>query len=238
MENINNTNAVDTNEIDLLELVMVVWRKAWVPVLSAICCAVLIFGFCEFVMAPEYTSETKLYVANSDSNSDSKSYSDVQVASRLANSYKQIFTSTTVCQNVAEKFDDRYTPGQIYDMITITTNSDSEIINLNVTCKSGKDAQAIARHVFEFGRQEIMRVIRAGWVAYIDEPSLPVEKSGPASVRNAFLAGVAGAAIACVVIITQHMLSNRVKSKKDLTDTFGDVPIIGVIPFVKTSSGK
>lgn len=238
MENINNTNAVDTNEIDLLELVMVVWKKVWIPILSAICCAVLMFGYCEFVMAPEYTSNTKLYVANSDSNSDSKSYSDVQVASRLANSYKEIFTSTTVCQNVAGKFDGRYTPSQIKSMISISTNSDSEIISLNVTCKSGKDAQAIAQHVFEYGRQEIMRVIRAGWVAYIDEPSLPTAKSGPASSRNAFLAGAAGVAVACAIIIAQHLLSNKVKSKKDLTDSFGDIPIIGVIPFIKTSGSK
>ena len=238
MENINNVNAVDTKEIDLLELVMVVWKKVWIPILVAICCVVLMFGFCEFVMAPEYTSETKLYVANSDTNSDSKSYSDVQVASRLANSYKEIFTSTTVCESVAEKMGGRYTSEQIKGMINISTNSDSEIISLNVTCKSGKDAQAIAQYVFEYGRQEIMRVIRAGWVAYIDEPSLPTTKSGPASTRNAFLAGFAGAAVACAVIIAQHMLSNKIKSKKDLTDTFGDIPIIGVIPFIKTSGSK
>ena len=70
MENINNVNAVDTKEIDLLELVMVVWKKVWIPILVAICCVVLMFGFCEFIMAPEYTSETKLYVATMLSKTD------------------------------------------------------------------------------------------------------------------------------------------------------------------------
>ena len=54
----------------------------------------------------------------------------------------------------------------------------------------------------------------------------------------AFLAGAAGVAVACAIIIAQHLLSNKVKSKKDLTDSFGDIPIIGVIPFIKTSGSK
>ena len=78
-----------------------------------------------------------------------------------------------------------------------------------------------------------MRVIRAGWVEYIDEPSLPEAKSGPASKRDALFAGVAAAAVACGIIIAMHLISNKIKSKKDLSDTFSDIPVIGVIPVIK-----
>ena len=231
VDNINNVNPAENEGIDLVELAKVVLKKIWIPIIAAVAAAVLVFGYSEFILPAEYTSRTKIYVANA--SSDEMSYSDVQLASRLANSYKEIFKSTTVCQNVADQLEGAYTAKQINSMVNVTTSSDSEIISLSVTCNNAKDAQIIASYVFQYGRQEIMRVIRAGWVEYIDEPSLPEAKSGPASKRDALFAGVAAAAVACGIIIVMHLLSNKIKSKKDLSDTFSDIPVIGVIPVIK-----
>lgn len=237
MDSVNNIPNGEVT-IDLLEIARLLLRKIWIPIIAAVACGAITFGYCEFVVPAKYTSETKLYVANSDSGSDEKSYSDVQVASRLANSYKVIFKSDTVCSSVSKQLGGKYSPKEINSMITVTTSTDSEIINLSVTTTSAKDAQIIAGYVFQYGRQEIMRIIRAGWVEYIDEPSLPTSKSSPSVKRNSALAALVGALVACGIIVAVELLSNKVKSKKDLTDAFKDVPIIGVIPVIRKADPK
>ena len=50
--------------IDVFQLLKILWKKKIVILLTAFVAAVLSFGVSSFVLTPEYTSTTRIYVVN------------------------------------------------------------------------------------------------------------------------------------------------------------------------------
>ena len=50
--------------IDVVQLFKVLWKKKISIILTAIVAAVLAFGVSSFVLKPEYSSTTRIYVVN------------------------------------------------------------------------------------------------------------------------------------------------------------------------------
>ena len=55
----------DAMEVDLSRLLKAVWARAWVVVLSAVLCAVLVLGGTILFVTPTYESSVMFYVNNS-----------------------------------------------------------------------------------------------------------------------------------------------------------------------------
>lgn len=51
-------------EIDVLQLVKVLWKRKWIIVLAALVAGVVSFAYSSFVIKPQYTSTTRIYVVN------------------------------------------------------------------------------------------------------------------------------------------------------------------------------
>ena len=61
----NLQNKQETQEIDLLKLLKVLWSKIWIIVAAAFVCGVLFFVYTFFFITPLYKSSALLYVNNS-----------------------------------------------------------------------------------------------------------------------------------------------------------------------------
>mgnify|MGYP002508932290 CR=1 FL=1 len=58
----------DMIEIDLLKLVLILWRKAWAIVLAMIVMGGIAFGITYNFIEPTYQSSVKVYVNNTNQN--------------------------------------------------------------------------------------------------------------------------------------------------------------------------
>ena len=56
----------DMIEIDLLKLVLILWRKAWAIVLAAIVMGGVAFGITYNFITPKYQASVKVYVNNTN----------------------------------------------------------------------------------------------------------------------------------------------------------------------------
>lgn len=222
------------SSIDLTAIFRLLMKKLWLLLLIGVIAGVIGFGVSAFLLTPQYQSVATLYVASSQSDANAgKTTSDIALAIRLANSYKEIFVSRTVLQQVEADFNGKYTTQQLSSMVSVQSSDESEILTLQVTCADPSDAQSIAEKVFDYGTDEIMRVIRAGWVEYIDEPSLPERPVSPNVIRNTLLAFIVGFVLCAGVLIVRDLIDDKLKGQEDLADAFPNVPIVGLIPKMK-----
>ncbi len=222
------------SSIDLTAIFRLLLKKLWLLLLIGVITGVIGFGVSAFLLTPQYQSVATLYVASSQSDANAgKTTSDIALAIRLANSYKEIFVSRTVLQQVEADFNGKYTTQQLSSMVSVQSSDESEILTLQVTCADPSDAQSIAEKVFDYGTDEIMRVIRAGWVEYIDEPSLPERPVSPNVIRNTLLAFIVGFVLCAGVLIVRDLIDDKLKGQEDLADAFPNVPIVGLIPKMK-----
>jgi capsular polysaccharide biosynthesis protein len=86
----------DMIEIDLLKLVLILWRKAWAIVLAAIVMGGIAFGFTYNFIEPTYQANIKVYVNNtSQTNTGVVSQSELTVAKQLVQTYIVTLKSRT-----------------------------------------------------------------------------------------------------------------------------------------------
>ena len=83
--------------IDVVQLFKVLWKKKIAIILTAIVAAVIAFGVSSFVLTPEYSSTTRIYVVNrNQSENAGLTNQDLQAGTYLVKDYKEIILSQDV----------------------------------------------------------------------------------------------------------------------------------------------
>ena len=97
----------DYLEIDPIQLVKALLRRAWIIVLAMIVFGGGMFWYTKFIVPERYTAKAMLYVNNSSislgSTSLSISSTDINAAKSLVDSYIVILTSRSVLNEVIEQ---------------------------------------------------------------------------------------------------------------------------------------
>jgi len=190
--------------------------------------AACIMAFVGYQMMPDvYTAETTLYVL-SKSSEDTISYSDVQLSSLLVNDYRELVMSRTVLDNAEKKVG--LTDEQMDDLdIQVTSETNTRVIKISV---SGEDPNVVAnvanavREEFSFSVIEIMQVEN---VNVVDPALVPATPSGPARIRNIFIALVAGAVLAVGLAVMLELMNTTIRSSEEAEEYLG-IPVLARIP--------
>lgn len=99
MENQRNKDEI---EIDLLELISVLLGRIWLILGAGMFCGIICFAVSSFVLTPVYESTTRIYILNK-SESQSVTYSDVQMGTQLTKDYAELINSRYVLEEVLQK---------------------------------------------------------------------------------------------------------------------------------------
>lgn len=109
-------------EIDLLQLIKVLWQKAWVIVLSMILVGAIAFSYALFFVTPQYQANAMMYVNNSalslGGTSFSISSSELSAAKSLLDIYIIILKSRTTLEQVLDETGLEYTYKEFSEMVT------------------------------------------------------------------------------------------------------------------------
>ena len=94
-------------EIDLLKLLTVLWKRAWIIVAAAIAGGALFFVYTFFFITPMYQSSALLYVNNNSLDIGSTKLSitsgDINASNSLIDTYIVILKSRTTLERVIEE---------------------------------------------------------------------------------------------------------------------------------------
>ena len=216
--------------IDIVQLFKILWKKKIAIILTAIVAAVLAFGVSSFVLTPEYSSTTRIYVVNrNQSENVGLTNQDLQAGTYLVKDYKEIILSQDVLEKVISNLKLEQSGKGLRKKIQVTVPVDTRIVSIVVKDDQPEEASRIANALREVAAEKIIKVTRVSDVTTLEEARPALTPSSPNIRRNTLLAFLAGGAVMVILILLLELLDDRVKRPEDVEEVM-QVALLGIVP--------
>ena len=216
--------------IDVVQLFKILWKKKIIILLTAIVAAVLAFGVSSFVLKPEYSSTTRIYVVSrNQSENAGLTNQDLQAGSYLVKDYKEIILSQDVLEKVISNLKLDQTVKELTKKIQVTVPVDTRIVSIIVEDEHPEEASRIANALREVAAEKIIKVTRVSDVTTLEEARPALTPSSPNIRRNTVLAFLVGGVAMIVSVLLLELLDDRVKRPEDVEEVM-QVALLGIVP--------
>lgn len=220
----------NTLEIDVFQLFRALWKRKLVILLVAIITSSVAFAYSTFIIKPEFTSTTRIYVVNRNQGEKSGlTNQDLQAGSYLVKDYREIILSQDVLEKVVSDLKLDLTPKGLASKIKVTVPADTRIVSISVTDRAPEEASRIANSLREVAAQKIISVTRVSDVTTLEEARPATSPSSPNIRRNTVIGFLAGAVVMIVAVLLIELLDTRVKRPEDVEDVM-QIALLGVVP--------
>ena len=217
-------------EIDVFQFVKVLWKRKFLIVLTAIIAGLAAFAYSSFVIKPQYTSTTRIYVVNrNQADKPGLTNQDLQAGAYLVKDYREIILSQDVLEKVVA---DQKLPMDAKTLgrkVSVTVPADTRIVSISVRDGNPEEASRIANALREVAAQKIISVTRVSDVTTLEEARPATSPSSPNIRRNTMMATIAGVGFVTVVVLLVELLDDRVKRPEDIEEVM-HLSLLGVIP--------
>lgn len=217
-------------EIDVFQLLKILWKRKFLIALVAIVTGVVAFAYSSFIVKPEYTSTTRIYVVNrNQGDKPGLTNQDLQAGSYLVKDYREIILSQDVLEKVATDLKLDLPPKGLASKIKVTVPADTRIVSISVTDRVPEEASRVANSLREVAAQKIISVTRVSDVTTLEEARPATSPSSPNIRRNTMIGFLVGAVVMIVTVLLIELLDTRVKRPEDVEDVM-QIALLGVVP--------
>ncbi|BAV80471.1 capsular polysaccharide type 8 biosynthesis protein cap8A [Streptococcus sp. NPS 308] len=217
-------------EIDVFHLLKILWKRKLLIVLVAFVTGAVTFAYNSFIVKPEFTSTTRIYVVNrNQGDKPGLTNQDLQAGSYLVKDYREIILSQDVLEKVATDLKLDLPPKGLAGKIKVTVPVDTRIVSISVTDRAPEEASRIANSLREVAAQKIISVTRVSDVTTLEEARPATSPSSPNIRRNTMVGFLAGAVVMVVTVLLVELLDTRVKRPEDIEDVM-QIALLGVVP--------
>ena len=220
----------DKFEIDVFQLVKVIWKRKFLIVLTAIIAGLAAFAYSSFVIKPQYTSTTRIYVVNrNQADKPGLTNQDLQAGAYLVKDYREIILSQDVLEKVVVDQSLTMDARTLGKKISVTVPTDTRIVSISVRDDKPEEASRIANALREVAAQKIISVTKVSDVTTLEEARPATSPSSPNIRRNTMMATIAGVGFVTVIVLLVELLDDRVKRPEDIEEVM-HLSLLGVIP--------
>ncbi|MGX7074343.1 capsular polysaccharide biosynthesis protein [Falseniella ignava] len=220
----------NTMEIDVFQLLKTLWKRKLVIALVAIVTGVVAFAYSTFIIKPEYTSTTRIYVINrNQGDKPGLTNQDLQAGAYLVKDYREIILSQDVLERVVTDLKLNTPAKSLASKVQVTVPADTRIVSISVNNQKPEEASRIANSLREIAAEKIIAITRVSDVTTLEEARPATSPSSPNIRRNTMVGFLAGASVIVVVVLLVELLDTRVKRPEDIEDVM-QIVLLGVIP--------
>lgn len=199
-----------------------------VPLLAALVSGVLSF----FVLKPTYQEGTTILVNENTQQSvdPNLQYQTILTSQALINTYTSIIKSATVEQSVITQLNLPYTRTQLDGMIKVSSPTQSQVIEVDVTNGNPNLAADIANHLAAVFQQKAVALMNVQNVQVVDPalvPTKPIPVS-PNKKLNVAIAFILGLMVSVGIAFLLEYLDYRLKNEEEVRRYLG-LPVLGAI---------
>ena len=220
----------DKFEIDVFQLVKVLWKRKFLIFLAALVAGLAAFAYSSFVIKPQYTSTTRIYVVNrNQADKPGLTNQDLQAGAYLVKDYREIILSQDVLEKVVADQKLTMDAKTLGRKVSVTVPADTRIVSISVRDGNPEEASRIANALREVAAQKIISVTRVSDVTTLEEARPATSPSSPNIRRNTMMATIAGVGFIVVIVLLVELLDDRVKRPEDIEEVM-HLSLLGVIP--------
>ena len=220
----------DKFEIDVFQLVKVLWKRKFLIVLAALVAGLAAFAYSSFMIKPQYASTTRIYVVNrNQADKPGLTNQDLQAGAYLVKDYREIILSQDVLEKVVADQKLTMDAKTLGRKVSVTVPADTRIVSISVRDGNPEEASRIANALREVAAQKIISVTRVSDVTTLEEARPATSPSSPNIRRNTMIATIAGVGFVTIIVLLVELLDDRVKRPEDIEEVM-HLSLLGVIP--------
>ena len=213
---------VEEQEIDLLEVFHVLWRKVWALILALVVGVAVTGVGTYFLITPQYTATSIIYILSKTTSITS--LADLQIGSQMAADFQIIATTREVLEPVRQQYD----VGHVYedyedfvDNVEVTNPTNSHMLQIAVTHPDPYIAAQISNAIAEQLKMQIAEVMSTDTPSTVEQAVVPESPSSPNMLINCAVGGLLCFVVAAGVILVNHFMDDTVKDAEDVTKYLG-----------------
>lgn len=227
-------------EIDLVELLKMFWRKKILIILITILFIGIGYIYTTRFITPMYTSTTTLVLASNNEKNKANTTStaaEVAVNTKLVSTYSELIKSQKVLREVVADTGINITEEQLKKEISIESVSSTSLINISVEDKIPENSSKIANEIANVFTKKVAEIYNINNVQIVNQAEIPQGPSNINHKKDIVIFGLVGLLVSITYIIIANMLDTTIKSSEELDDIFG-LPILASIPMYGKKSQK
>ena len=219
-----------TMEIDVFHLLKILWKRKILIALVAIVAGALAFAYSAFIVKPESTSTTRIYVVNrNQGDKPGLTNQDLQAGSYLVKDYREIILSQDVLEKVTSNLKLDLSPKALASKVKVTVPVDTRIVSISVNDRVPEEASRIANSLREVAAEKIISITRVSDVTTLEEARPATAPSSPNIRRNTIIGLLGGTAFMVIAVLIVELVDTRVKRPEDIEDVM-QIALLGVVP--------
>lgn len=220
----------NTMEIDVFHLLKILWKRKILIALVAIVAGALAFAYSAFVVKPEFTSTTRIYVVNrNQGDKPGLTNQDLQAGSYLVKDYREIILSQDVLEKVTSDLKLDLSPKALASKVKVTVPVDTRIVSISVNDRVPEEASRIANSLREVAAEKIISITRVSDVTTLEEARPATAPSSPNIRRNTIIGLLGGTVFTVIAVLIVELVDTRVKRPEDIEDVM-QIALLGVVP--------
>ena len=220
----------NTMDIDVFHLFKILWKRKILIALVAIVAGALAFAYSAFIVKPEFTSTTRIYVVNrNQGDKPGLTNQDLQAGSYLVKDYREIILSQDVLEKVTSNLKLDLSPKALASKVKVTVPVDTRIVSISVNDRVPEEASRIANSLREVAAEKIISITRVSDVTTLEEARPATAPSSPNIRRNTIIGLLGGTAFMVIAVLIVELVDTRVKRPEDIEDVM-QIALLGVVP--------
>ncbi|VKG94405.1 capsular polysaccharide biosynthesis protein Cap5A [Streptococcus pneumoniae] len=220
----------NTIEIDVFQLFKTLWKRKLMILIVALVTGTGAFAYSTFIVKPEYTSTTRIYVVNrNQGDKPGLTNQDLQAGTYLVKDYREIILSQDALEKVATNLKLDMPAKMLASKVQVAVPADTRIVSISVKDKQPEEASRIANSLREVAAEKIVAVTRVSDVTTLEEARPATTPSSPNVRRNSLFGFLGGAVVTVIAVLLIELLDTRVKRPEDVEDVL-KIPLLGLVP--------
>ena len=220
----------NTMEIDVFHLLKILWKRKILIALVALVAGALAFAYSAFIVKPEFTSTTRIYVVNrNQGDKPGLTNQDLQAGSYLVKDYREIILSQDVLEKVTSNLKLDLSPKDLANKVRVTVPVDTRIVSISVNDRVPEEASRIANSLREVAAEKIISITRVSDVTTLEEARPATAPSSPNIRRNTIIGLLGGTVFMVIAVLIVELVDTRVKRPEDIEDVM-QIALLGVVP--------
>lgn len=217
--------------LDIRELLSILRERLKLIVFITLIVTIMSAVISVFVLTPVYEAKVSVVIGKEAGVSDNSSYdlSDVTMYQKLVKTYAKVARSENVAERALDLMDIDLTTDELLEMISISPQEDTQIMDINVRSINPEEAKKIVASITIAFIDRAEELIPNGNIEILDQPKIPKKPVKPNKKLNILIAFFLGLMISVGLVFVLEYLDNSIKTKEEV-EKYIDLPVVGIIP--------
>lgn len=231
-DNQKKNAATMERSVDIIRLLRALAKRAWVILLAAVICAVVVFGYAKIFVTPTYRSSFTAYVNNRITSTEGQANmtsADISASRSLTFLYQEIILSRSVLMDAAAECDLQVSYSKLSKSVTTSVATNAAIISVYVSAETPEEAVQLAAAIASVAPDHVARVVDGSSMRIVDYPIKPSAPYAPNSFRYALIGFLITLLAGCAIVVLFDVVVDKVASATEIEERYG-ITVIGIIP--------